>query len=201
LAGALISITPVDGLFIAANFEKVTGLIKEGAYNAFTVGAGYTIAGIVPIRVQYAGKGSNAASEAYGAIEAAVGFTGLEGLVLDLGAQIGLGTDPIKLGLAATYAAGDFGLGAILKLQFVGDFGIAFYAEPTYQLGSEYSVGLPVRFGNGSLSSGLASNDLGIGLYGKRHLPGGYVQLGVAADIGFGGATRISIPLIFEHFL
>ena len=211
LDSALLSITPVEGLFIGANFENLGGNAlfpdttttpaQAGAYDKYTFAAGYNIAGFLPLRVQWAGKGSFAAGGTSSALDAAIGYTGLEGLVVDLGVKIPIAVSSnetagnTSIALGAAYSLDAFAVTGLVNLGFGSAFGVSVYAEPTYKAGPVV-LGLPLRYGN------IADGDSGVGAYAKYPLAGGYVQAGVAADIGFGGAgTRISIPLIIEYGL
>jgi hypothetical protein len=107
LKGALVSVTPIEGLFIGfqptnpwGKAVSTAGDVQDG--NGFQVGAGYTLPNIGQIRAQYIGLGDydsgttglpqiTSAGDNAGIFEAAFAYTALKGYVFDLGAKFAVG--------------------------------------------------------------------------------------------------------------
>jgi hypothetical protein len=106
-----LSLTPIQGLFIAAQLNNVPdwgkatgassptysfrntvyiGSVPEKYHNV-QIAAGYEIDGVGLARIQYVGGEPSLSAKTYQRIEAAFAYTGLSGLILDLGGKIPLG--------------------------------------------------------------------------------------------------------------
>jgi hypothetical protein len=99
LKGALVTVTPIEGLFIGfqptnpwGKAATAAGNVQDG--NGFQVGAGYTLPNIGLVRAQYIGLGAfngNPSGDNAGIIEAAFAYTALKGYVFDLGGKFAIG--------------------------------------------------------------------------------------------------------------
>jgi hypothetical protein len=158
-------------------------------------------------------------------MEAAFAFTGVEGLVVDVGLKVPF--DVQKSGklfegaIGATFGSGDFGIAALIDLQafkdqdskdVTDDFDFYAYLMPSYNLGS-FIVGADLGFDNKSSWSTKNNGDqnakgaLDLGAWIKKPVAGGNFQIGVMAGIPFGdhtssgnGNVRFSIPISAEVF-
>ena len=131
--GAIVKITPVDGLWIEAalNLGGDTKAVAENVYKNGQYGAGYVIDGIGHIRAQYIGSAN--------AINAAFDLTAVENLFVTVGAKIGL-----KDGASTNVAAYvKYGISAVtIHALFNGTIG-------TSSLGFEAAAGVDYDFGDG----------------------------------------------------
>ncbi len=119
-SGAVLSVTPVDGLFIGLAVTTGDNFygpeLAEKTYKGIQAGAGYEIDDIGLIRAQYIGSKDDGDN---GKIQAAFQLTAVDSLNLDLGGTIGLNekdAHSVNLGLT-------FGLD-IVSLLFRADFSI-----------------------------------------------------------------------------
>jgi hypothetical protein len=130
--GAVVEITPAEGLVLAAAVDPSSaGMKAETVYQKIQVGAGYTIAGVGQIRAQYVGN-TNDAADKMGRIEAAFAYTGVEGLTLDIGGKYFLpytstvaaltvtSAAPIQASVGANFKKDAFGLFARVDTAFAG---------------------------------------------------------------------------------
>jgi hypothetical protein len=130
--GAVVEITPAEGLVLAAAVDPSSaGMKAETVYQKIQVGAGYTIAGVGQIRAQYVGN-TNDAADKMGRIEAAFAYTGVEGLTLDVGGKYYLAytstvadvtttvAAPIQASVGANFKKDAFGLFARVDTSFAG---------------------------------------------------------------------------------
>ncbi len=117
----VISLAPVEGAFI---FLSMSGLIAatpmlEDALPLGQYGAGYTIEGIGQIRAQYIGQ-ETVIDEDWGIINAAFKLTMIEGLIVDLGADIPSDSDQNGLKLMRIKLYGSYAMDA-LTIHVYGD--------------------------------------------------------------------------------
>jgi hypothetical protein len=160
LAGFLLALTPIEGLTIGAtvnggNFwtwaddvRDRSSAFAEDAYEAIQVGVGYQIGTIGLVRAQYVGSAADIeikttttspsettySTAANKRIEAAFAFTGVEGLVVDLGIKIPFGVkedysnrdlvyrDPFKVAVSGQYKTGSFGILGLIEAAFAGSY-------------------------------------------------------------------------------
>jgi hypothetical protein len=136
-----MSLTPIEGLFIAAslpvNYIGMFGLpspdssdpFAEDNYKLIQVGAGYEIKDFGHIRAQYRGETGSytvytldpVTTQEAGAIEAAFAFTKIKGLIIDIGAKIPLSDNArmnvkgdVGIGAAVSYGIGQFSINSLL---------------------------------------------------------------------------------------
>ncbi|GHV81584.1 hypothetical protein AGMMS49991_01420 [Spirochaetia bacterium] len=163
-ASALLKITPIENLLIAAQINAFPGAATDDNGKEVGVGddgdlgkifgsgqyaVGYTIPNIGLVRAQYVGSYSE-----YSRIEAAFAYTGTEDITIDAGLKVWLpqelmsGTttfNGINFSVGANLAFGDFGIFARIDTGFAGSeetggttttspFSLDFYASPSYNL-------------------------------------------------------------------
>jgi hypothetical protein len=175
--GFLITLTPIEGLYIGTSVDLTQGSNTGGdSWTPTTApdvwadniqsAIGYTIANIGLARVQYVGRGDTPQNTSNdGRIEAAFAFTGLEGLTVDVGAHIPLyfekdekkadGRELFQFAIGGDFASGDFGIKALINAIFFSSQAgtktdtADFYAYlmPSYNLGA-FKVGGEFGFDN-----------------------------------------------------
>ena len=195
LVGAIIALTPVEGLNI--NVGLKTGKVKEkyneeagadyGARNAEDVlkniqaQVGYTIPNVAQIKAQYIGMGD------HGIINAAVGINAVEDMKLEVGAFIdtkekqdivigaiwGMPVGPVNLNANVKFA---IPTDSARKADLIAGVGAGF------DCGNGVGVTADVRV-HQSFDEG-AKTDLGFGLYADKSLGNGSV------GVGFEGAVN-----------
>lgn len=221
MKGALLAITPIEGLFIGAGFEIANGGTKEAidVFKGSQYAAGYTIDGLLAIKAQYIGGktagifGSGGVdSDLKGTINAAVDLLMLEGMKISVGAFIPLEKDT-NISFAGTF---DGGFDALSINAYVGAeiaMGDGAYkkakVENGYNVGIEAGVGVGYDLGNGvGLSGDLRyridlpeadgvdpQNEVTVGLFVSKGMSNGSLSIGVEGDFGFGQASSIGIAV------
>ncbi|MDR3284580.1 MAG: hypothetical protein LBS97_05330 [Treponema sp.] len=165
IAGAILSLTPVENLFVGAYLNpgysewEYAGRNVKNVFEEIQAGAGYEIPDVGLARLQYVGYLSQ--------LEAAFAFTGLEGLVFDLGLKIPVAEytpyenmnkdtesathvkNDVWISAGASFSSGDFDLLANVNAKFggyyytgltdanktEGGFNLVAYVAPSYYLG------------------------------------------------------------------
>jgi hypothetical protein len=198
-------VTPIAGLRISTLFPGKGGHLvpflteAEDIYKNIQVGVGYEIARIGHVRAQYIGgntvediRSTPLSPSPFGSYlatahraEAAFAYTGLEGLVVDLGVQIPFPvtgdfsdgkttwTDPFGIGLGTSFRAGAFNIAALVKADIGGSvtvedqdkiekgFGINIHATPAYNFGFA-TIGADLGFAvNPKITQGNMTHDEG----------------------------------------
>ena len=209
--GALLAITPIEGLFIGAGFDIANGGTREAVdvFKGSQYAVGYTIADLLAIKAQYIGGktagvfgGGDFNDDLDGTINAGLDLLMLEGMKIGIGAYIPL-EDDSKISVAATF---DGGFDELSVNAYVGAE-IA-RAELGYH-GIEAGVGLGYDLGNGiGLSGDLryridlpkpdgldAKNEVTVGFFVSKGMSNGGISLGVEGDFKFGGEKYIGIAI------
>lgn len=145
LQGAIVALTPVEGLYITAGFRTGygEGEIAENVFKNLQVQAGYTVANIVQIKAQWIGyKAAN--GDAKGVINAAVGLKAVENLTLDVGAFFNTADkSDVDVAVFLGYSGVEnLGLNAVAKLTIGTDSDVNKFAY-------NFGVGANYNFGNG----------------------------------------------------
>jgi hypothetical protein len=103
LDSAIITLTPLDGLFIGVQFGHINEAspannYAEEFFRTFQIGAGYYIPNIGHVRAQVIGRGRHANSNMlkYNVFEGAFAFTRVKGLTVDTGFKIGFGGEDFR---------------------------------------------------------------------------------------------------------
>jgi hypothetical protein len=144
--GALVALTPIEGLTIGAVFNGDSGstaslAVDEDAFKKLQIGAGYQIGNIGLVRAQFVGnvEGGGSYTQADGIawgnsnrIEAAFALTAIDGLTLDIGGKVPLKYSenaadfqaPFSLSVGANFGLGDFSIGGRVDSTFAGSYEI-----------------------------------------------------------------------------
>ena len=221
----MISSAPIDGLFIGLfvpgplwNWNgPSTGSKAAISYQYMQLGFGYNIANIGHIRAQYIGGWSGAkdlskeddvkyftvASDTgkLASIELAFALTAVQGLVVDLGARIGLPLEVkdtagvstfyskgTNIGLGATFNAAPFGIGAHVAISGLGAYAGGRGKDAKSESGATTQVHLVPSFDVGEATIAL---DLRLALGGKSKDPDGKdVDKSDWSQIGFGAYVQ-----------
>ena len=214
MKGALISITPIEGLYIAAGLNYTYG--GDTMANTFKYGqyqVGYTLADVVAIKAQYIGQGKD-----YGVINAAVDLLMIEGNKIAVGAYIPTSKDKDDVAISATYN-GSFdalSLGAYVATKLPRDgngktFGLNIGVGVGYDLGDGMAVEGDVRANMAFPKDGDAAVAVSIGAYFSKGFSNGKVGIGAVAafgsntDVNINGLTankdaHIAIPVKMEYW-
>jgi hypothetical protein len=208
----MISSAPIDGLFIGLfvpgflfdgwGAEEITPAAK--AYRYMQIGAGFNIAGIGHIRAQYIGgwagevdltdpdilKYYDAGKTAQ--IQFAFALTAIDGLLVDLGAKIGL-AEKIKFTEAETTRGMDFSVGAIFNTGIIGigarvdAKGLGAYSRTSGTDKSENGMTMVARVvPTFALDFAKIGLDIAFGINGESKAPDGTAQGDNTTQIGFG---------------
>jgi len=203
LQGAIVALTPVEGLYITAGFRTGygEGEVAENVFKKLQVQAGYTVANIVQIKAQWIGY-KDAKNDAQGLINAAVGLKAVENLTLDVGAFFRTEEKKdVDVALFVGYTGVEnLGINAVAKLTFgtddtnkvVYNFGVG----ADYNFGNGIAVTGDVRF-NGQDYKNIADDakKMGIGFLVAVEKGFSNGKIGV----GFEGASRTTINNVTQE--
>ena len=220
--GALVEITPMDGLFIGASVDTNLGdgspaPVKDVYTQTLQVGAGYNIDGIGHIRVQYVGgaigtngipalvyDGAGDVISNGGRIEAAFALGMIDGVTIDIGGKIPFDSDKMgytaMVGAAANFAIDNIGVTARVDATIADPTtNIQIYAIPSFGLDFA-TIGL-----DGVVEMNMGDETyvgFGVAPWIKKGYSNGYVQLGVAFTKGAWDGAELgwSVPVIFEYW-
>ena len=154
--GAIVKVTPIDGLWIEAAFDINSQnakteftTVKEAAdvYKNGQYGAGYVIDGIGHIRAQYIGSANS--------INAAFDLTAVENLFVTVGANIGLAEGaPTNVAAYVRYGISAVTIHALFNGKLAKDsFGFEAAAGVDYDFGNGIGATADVRFYNNGAAS------------------------------------------------
>ncbi len=201
--GAMLEVTPVDGLFIGASFNAeaynnwggpgandVVASAKDMILDTLQVGAGYSLDGIGHMRVQYLGKkvaGDGSASWGNGSdnerIEVAYAPAFLDGVTMDFGAKIPLGDNKqynVAVAGGAAFNVAGVGVNTRADATFT-DAGTAvdFWATPSFGLDFA-TIGLDVKVNVASVKDADTYVGFGVAPWISKGYSNGSVKAGVA---------------------
>jgi hypothetical protein len=208
-AGLVVSLTPVEGLFIGASLDSQTPFGKTSdAIAGIQVGAGYTIKDVGQIRAQYIGNSDTVTGTTY--VQAAFALTAIAGLTIDLGAKIPLNTlaalRTTDIILAAAYGADALSLTTRIHLGLNSgtdtNTAIGAFVDGSYTLSGPFAIGAKVGLDMKGATAGAGDN-FGIVPYVKLGYSNGYIGLGFAYNIDISTAANAStwsIPIFAEYW-
>jgi hypothetical protein len=214
--GLLLDITPAEGFYLGMALDtSVTSLdtdldgegdtdvpeLTEDTLKKIQIGAGYVIADMGHFRAQYKGNVDDAAKY----INVAFAYTGMEGLLVDVGAKIQMEADVAQhtVALGATY--GKDALAAILRANVgIGEDGagdamaLGGSVDLSYMVADPLAVGIEVSYQKRDDPYGL-----GILPYGKMGYGNGYAKAGFLFAMDDDGTDSISswaLPIVLEYW-
>lgn len=206
--GFLVTVQPMDALFIAVNFADAYGL-TENLFNKIQIQFGYTIDGIGQIRAQYYAEelGEVAGADADGTIEVAFKLTMIENLYADLGFRMftnddGKNADSEKdVSAYAKYSMDAITLHAqtVFKLFDQADMQFTFGAGVDYDMGDGIGIQGDVHYYNDMWnrnSDGDAAFTFFAGV--KKGFSNGLVGVGV--EVLSAGETGWALPVRMEYW-
>jgi hypothetical protein len=205
--GILLDITPAEGMYLGAALDTAVdedgniGELTEDTMKKIQVGAGYMIADVGHFRAQYVGNVDDAAKY----MNVAFAYTGMEGLLVDVGAKIQMEADVAQhtVALGATY--GKDALSAILRANVgigedaAGDaMAMGGSVDLSYMVADPLAVGIEVSYQKRDDPYGL-----GILPYGKMGYGNGYAKAGflyAMDDDGDDSYSSWAIPIVLEYW-
>lgn len=219
--GALVEVTPVDGLYLAASFcaeaynnwDGKTSFVpvKDIVVDTLQAGAGYNLDGVGLIRAQYVGKSVAADGQAkYGSdnggrIEFAFAPAFVDGASIDIGAKLPLDAD--KMGYDFAVAAGaafnvaGVGVNTRVDASFADATAVDFWATPSYGLDFA-TIGMDINVKVASVKDVATEVGFGVAPWISKGYANGSVKAGVAftkaaakdAEMGW------AIPVAFTYW-
>ena len=205
--GAEISLTPIEGLYIAAAFKEAEG---EGSQNSVVTkfvdvlkqsqyAVGYTIADLLAIKAQYIG-GSALADDYFGIINAAVDLLMIENNFISIGAFIPTDFDYDVVVSAAYHGGFDaLSLNLLLAAKINDNFGLDIGVGIGYDFGNSLAIEADVRAGLNFPDGGDASGDITIGAFFTKGFANGVCGIGAEVAIPFGDGHVGNISLLGEN--
>ncbi len=220
-SGALLEVTPVDGLFIGASFNgnafnnwgnpaASNEPAKDLILDTLQVGAGYSVDGIGQFRVQYLGKkvdmdGQNnlGADKNKERLEVAFAPAFVDGATIDIGAKIPLGDNKEFKAIVAAGAA--FNIDAVGVTTRVDatftDAGtdVIFWATPAYGLDFA-TIGMDVKVKVASVKDADTTVGFGVAPWISKGYSNGSVKAGVVLTKDANKDMGWAIPVVLTYY-
>jgi hypothetical protein len=197
------AIDPATGIidsYIVETTSVTTPTKASDAYKAIQIGAGYTIKDIGQFRAQYIGS----AVDKGGVFNAAFAYTGMAGLVADLGAKFAMDSNKqTEIAAGATYGKDAISLYGIVAA-FVGggaDFNLTGTAEAYYTVAAPISVGVEAALTGMNANKDLNAKVVDVFPCVKLGYSNGYLKVGFDAKVGLDGQDfGYQVPLQVEYW-
>jgi hypothetical protein len=204
--GLLVDITPAEGVYLGVALDTTTtdslGIdpakteLTEDTFKKVQIGAGYVIPELGHLRAQYVGNVDDAAKY----VNVAFAYTGMEGLLVDIGAKLQLEADVAQhtVAFGATYGKD------ALSLVARGNVGIGEDADgDDMALGGSvdlaYTVAAPLAVGVEGTFAKRDTSAFSFLPYGKMGFGNGYAKAGFLYSSD-DGVSAWALPIVLEYW-